>query len=849
MSHAAAWAKSGALTWSLALAHLRTQPGRQLAGVLAIAIGVALGLAIHLINYSAVREFSQAVATLRGDADLSVQGKLPEVLYPALAQDSAVAAINPVVEVRANLGSQGTPLLLLGVDMLRAAPLTPALVGQPFADTGGGAAPAMHWFSDDAVFLSPAALANLHLKGDDTLDVPMGLETVHLRVAGSLPMTPAGQQLGVLDIAAAQWRFGRLGELDRLDIRLTPGADLSAFRQRWQAKLPVGSWLDTPQSVEARSSAMSRAYRVNLSVLGLVALFTGAFLVFSTQVMGVLRQRSQFALLRVLGLSRRGLALLVVTEAGIVGVLGAALGVAGGVGMAQLALSVMGGDLGGGYFNGVAPHLALPPLALFGFFLLGLLTAILGSLAPALEAARAKPASALKAGDEESALARMRKPWIAVVFALLALLLLQLPAIAGLPLAAYAAIACLLIGAIALMPWLAARLLRLTPQRLLARPVLGLALLQLREAPGYAGIGLAGVVVSFSLMVSMAIMVASFRESVTVWLEELLPAGLYLRTSQGGETAFLSADQAAKLAQTTGIDRAEFQRLQLINLSPERPAVALIARTMDGQAKSKRLPLIGAQVDAPAGSTPVWISEALRDLYGVQAGRTLMLPLAGKPVPVFVSGVWRDYARQQGSIVMALADYQRLTGDTRISDMALWPAAGADLAALQSRMRASVPQGERLSFAEPGDIRRISLRIFDRSFAVTYLLEYVAMLVGLMGIGVSVSAEALARLREFGMLRHIGYQKRDIDLLLACEGALLTSLGVFAGFAVGWLISRILIDIVNPQSFHWSMDTSIPWRMLATVAASLVALAMLTAVLAGRKTLAMSSVAAVKADW
>lgn len=834
------------LTTSLALAHLRTQPGRQLAGVLAIAIGVALGLAIHLINYSAVREFSQAVATLRGDADLSIQGKLPETLYPAIAADSAVAAVNPVIEIRVNLAKQGLPLLLVGVDALRAARMTPALVGAPITD---GKGPAQSWFGDDAVFLSPAALATLRLKAGDTLDIPLGLDTVHLRVAGSLPLTPAGQQLAVIDIATAQWRFGRLGELDRLDIRLVPGADSDAFRQRWQAKLPAGTWLDTPQTVDARSSAMSRAYRVNLSVLGLVALFTGAFLVFSTQVMNVVRQRSQFALLRVLGLSQRGLALLVVTEAGLVGTLGAALGVAGGVAMAELALSLMGGDLGGGYFNGVAPRLAVSPLALLGFFALGLLTAVLGSLAPALEAARARPASALKAGDEETALARIRSPWVALGFMLLALLLLQVPAIGELPLAAYAAIACLLVGAIALMPWLAARVLRLTPQRLLARPVLGLALLQLREAPGYAGIGLAGVVVSFSLMVSMAIMVASFRESVTVWLDELLPASLYLRTGQGGETAFLTAEQAAILARTPGIARAEFQRMQALNLNAERPNVILIARTLDMQAKDVHLPLVGPRVAIPAGSVAVWISEAMRDLYGVQPGGSLMLPLAGRRVPVVVSGVWRDYARQQGSIVMALADYQRLTGDTRVSDMALWLAEGTDVAALQSRMRAAVPQGERLSFAEPGDIRRISLSIFDRSFAVTYLLEYVAMLVGLMGIGVSVSAEALARLREFGMLRHIGYQKRDIDLLLACEGALLTGLGVLAGFGIGWLISRILIDVVNPQSFHWTMDTSIPWRMLITVAASLIALAVVTAVLAGRKTLAMSAVAAVKADW
>ncbi|QDQ28483.1 FtsX-like permease family protein [Chitinimonas arctica] len=836
---------------SLAWSGLLAQPGRSLACLLAILVGVALGYAIHLINHSAVSEFSQAATSLSGSADLSVRGALSDSLYARLAQDRDVAAASPVLEVRAQLPGQREPLLLLGVDALRVGAVAPQLLGQadmPAGDTGGGPA-GLVLLEQDTVFLSPAAMASLRLAVGAKLTVQFGMQDLVLRVAGSLPAAGAGQRLGVMDIGAAQWKLGRLGELSRIDIKLRPGSNAGAFTQRWQAALPAGSRIDTAAGTEQRTADISRAYRVNLAVLGLVALFTGCFLVFSTQVLSLLRRRSQLALLRVLGLTRAELMGLILLEATALGVTGSGLGIVAGLGVAAGALHVLGGDLGSGFFNGISPQLHIEPWAMAGFFLLGLAATLIGSLIPAREAARAVPARALKAGDEESALDRIRSPWPGLALMMAAAPLLMLGPIGDLPLPGYLAIACLLIGALWLMPWLSARLLGAVPAAWRRGPVLGLALTQLKEAPGYAGIGLAGILASFSLMVAMVIMVASFRVSVVSWLDQLMPADLYLRAAAAGETAYLSPAEQARVAATAGIARYELMRLQGVILDPARPGVAVIARTMDRADAAAKLPLVGPNFAVPADRTPVWVSEAVVDLYGVRPGSPMLLPLQGKQVAVVVAGVWRDYARQHGSIMLALADYQRLTGDLRVNDVAMWLSEGSSSAALQQRLRAAVAHGERLDFAERSALRRISLAIFDRSFAVTYLLEAVAILVGLLGIGVSFGGQALARLREFGMLRHIGYRQTDIDRLLALEGALLAGIGVLAGLAVGFLISRILIDVINPQSFHWTMQTHIPWPVLGGVSLALIILAALTAVLAGRKALAVGAVRAVKEDW
>ncbi|NBQ68760.1 MAG: ABC transporter permease, partial [Nitrosomonadaceae bacterium] len=213
-----------------------------------------------------------------------------------------------------------------------------------------------------------------------------------------------------------------------------------------------------------------------------------------------------------------------------------------------------------------------------------------------------------------------------------------------------------------------------------------------------------------------------------------------------------------------------------------------------------------------------------------------------------VAGVWRDYGRQFGAIQMQLADYQALTGDLGVNTVALWlqPKTNPDAATAGLRQ---LPFGAALEISRSSDMRALSLEIFDRSFAVTYLLELVAVVIGLLGVAASFSAQTLARIKEFGMLRHIGVMRRQILLMLAVEGGLLTALGMVLGFLLGWSISLILVFIVNPQSFHWTMQLHLPWNWLALIAVIMLVAAALTALLAGRRAVSGEVIRAVREDW
>jgi len=843
----------------LLLGEWRAHPVRALVAIAAIAVGVAMGFAIHLINAAAFNEFSAAVKSLSGQADIQVAGREPlfdEAVYPLLAADPDVAVASPILEVGAGVAGQDTPLRIVGIDALRAGFIAPDLMGVP------GEGRMLDVLADDALFLSPAAQSWLTKSRGDELRLRSGTAEVLLRVAGPVQRARAGQRLAVMDIGALQWRFNRLGQLSRVDLKLRDGVDRAAFQRRlnaqleraWPGRFTVGQPNDADQ--ESRTDNMSRAYRVNLTVLALVALFTGAFLVFSTQALSVMRRRSQFALLRVLGMERATLLRQVLLEGASLGVLGSLLGVGAGYALAAAALHFFGGDLGAGYFPGIRPQVAFTPGAALAFFALGLSVALLGCLAPAWEAARAQPAVAIKSGADEGALARLARVWPAMVCLSLGAAFAFAPPVFELPLFGYLAIALLLIGGIGLMPRAASiafRLLEHVAERRAARyPVLALSLARLANAPGQASIALGGVLASFSLMVAMGIMVSSFRVSVDDWMGHILPADLYVRTADAGGTGYLSSPQQAALAAAPGVERVQFLRTRRVTLAPSRPPVVVIARDIDAADPARLLYLVGPSATISPGARPAWVSEALIDLYGARVGGTLRLPLGGVDTEFFVAGAWRDYANQSGSVVIQLADYRKLTGDATVTDAALWsaraqgPEAGLD--ALEQGIRA-LPFGAALNLMRPGDIRAASLRIFDRSFAVTYLLEAIAIAIGLSGIAASFSAQTLARSREFGMLRHVGVTRRQVLQLLAFEGGLLTCLGVLAGFALGLVISLILVYVVNPQSFHWTMGLHLPWPLLASVAAVLVAASIATALVSGRHALSGGPVRAVREDW
>jgi putative ABC transport system permease protein len=882
-----------ALLWSFSWQEFTHHPWRNAAAIVSVMLGVALAFSVHVINASALDEFAQAVRAVGGQPDLELRAAdssqgVSLALWSQLQHDDDIALAAPAVELSTyaipeKMGASSTPgprvlLKVIGIDALQVAALATELLPRPATgDPSDGAEKGrdsrLSIFAPDAIFLNPSA--RQVLGGNQTggsVNLQAGLSLRRVRIAGSVGAS--GAPLAVMDIAAAQDLFGLGDRISRIDIRLRPGVDRRTLVRRLTADAgwPRGATLREPGDAIARVSNLSRAYRVNLTVLALVALFTGGFLVFSVLALSVSRRSQQFALLAVLGLTGRQRLHLVLCEAGALGLVGSLLGLLVGTGMAALALQLLGGDLGGGYFSGAAPALQWSPWAALVFGSLGIIAALMGAWGPAQLARQLPPAQTLKGlGHPGGSRAQLRAgAGLLVAGGLLALM----PPVWGMPLAAYFSVAALLLGGILSLPALVGAVLNLMAPWL-ARALLPLlAVERARRVRQSAAVAVSGVVAALSLAVALTVMVASFRSSVMGWLDQVLPADLYLRTATSGsaqDSAYLDPVFVAEASVLPGISRYTMQRVLNVSLDAAQPPVALIIRPLRGADGQLALPVVGEVRQVPTGSVAVYVSEAVVDLYGARIGQPFPLlgqvfgrsePLAdsrqAQTATFFVAGVWRDYARQGGAITMDHADFGRLRNDQRVSDLAFWLTEGTDSAELQAQMRsiadrlAATPDGSAgrlLEFGSAREIRATSLKIFDRSFAVTYWLQAVAIVIGLFGVAASFSAQVLARRKEFGLLVHLGLTRQQILKVVALEGAAWTTLGALAGIALGLAVAVVLVHVVNPQSFHWTMELAIPWGRLAALGAAVIVAGTLTAWLSGRAAASRDAVMAVKEDW
>ena len=813
--------------------------------VACIALGVALSGAVHTVHTSALAEIARAARALSGVADVEIRGArsgFDDAAFVAIAKRPEVAAASPIVEVEAAVARGTGTVRVLGIDALRAVLLQPAFVADA-AMTGAGEATAL--LDPDHVWLTPAASARLKAKAGDTIHLVAGSGEIAFRVAGILAGMQAGGEIVVMDIAAAQARFERLGRLSRIDLRLRPGVDAARFRADVARLLPPGVVASEAASISGRAAAMSRAYRVNLDALALVALGTGAFLVFSTLALQAARRRQEFALLRALGVTRRELAALLALEGGVIGAAGAALGTALGVAFSLALLRGSGADLGAGFFSGLGVPFVADAAALAFVAALGIAMSVAGALWVARAVGRIEVAEALRDRAIDLPRAAHAAGWVALFLVAAGFPLLLVPPIRGLPLGGYAAIAAWLGAAVlAVGPLCRLVLRRIAPSQ---APLATLALAQVRHLPGHLAASVAGIVVSASLCIAMAIMVFSFRVSVEEWLHGVIGAPLYVRASLSGDSAYFSADEQRRIAALPEVARIEAARYDRLALDAAATPLTLIARPIDARALS------GYQAEPPglpaeSGEVHAWISEAARDLHGWKTGDRITLPIAGAPATLRVAGIIRDYARTWGAVVVRLEDYRRIAADDRANDLAIHLAPGATAASAEAAIRRALPGARNMAFEDGTELLRRSLAIFDRSFAVTYALEAVAIVIGLAGVTSSFAALAWSRRREFGVLRFLGLTRREVLRILAFEGAATGALGALVGLAAGAAISLVLVHVVNRQSFHWDVEIHWPVAAIAAFIAAVIALCAVGARASGSYAVRNEAVLAVKDD-
>ena len=817
-----------------------------------VAIGVMLAVAIHTVNHSALASFGQALDTVNGQASAQLVAPLGDMddsqieVWDSRRADLGTRSISPVLVVRTDR------LTVLGLDFFKAAFVSASLM--PSAADG-----ARDLFNAKALFLSAAALNALNVRVGDSIVLQHGPESVALVVAGEVPGA-ASQVIGVMDIGSAQWAFNRLGVVSRLDLRLEDGQTPQGLRAALQAQSETLQVVAT-QDRDRRMSLLSRAYRVNLSVLAMVALLTGGFLVSTAVNLSIVRQRAELALLGVLGASEAWLRRFVWAQGGLIGALGGVLGVGMGLLLAAVLMRWFGGDLGGNYFANSQPPMVIDWLAMAVLALAATLMGLGSAWLPLSQINWLQPMAVLRAGQAETLVFTPPTLKWSLMAVSLSLGLLLLPTLDELPWAAYGAIAALLCAGLLAMPWVLAQLWgglsrALVPAR--APAVFRLAVWRLAQAPSAATPLITGTVAAFSLTVAMMVMVSSFRTSVSDWLGLVLPADLYTSSQAMADQPGFDAKVQALIAAVPKVQSVETSRQRSLRLVYDRPEVMLIAKPLNLLNPMQSVALVGLPKLPPEdgqNSLVVFGSEAMADVYGWRAGQEASLPLTAQGSQrVWVGGLFRDYGRQHGTVVMSTPDYERLTGDRSRSSVSVWLAKGAEparvMAQIQARVQAQMPELAQLKWISANDVRQLSLHIFDRSFAMTYALEAAALFVALFSVAAGVTGQLILRRREFGVLAHLGMSEPDRWRLVSLEVGLLLVVAVVWATFLGILMSQILIHKVNPESFHWTMNTHFDIGQWALISGLLLAIGVLTARWAARQGLDPRRLAeSLRADW
>ena len=831
------------------LRYLASEKIRSSVTILAFALGIAVIVSIQLTNASSVRGFERAVEAVSGATAISITSPGPgmdEMRLGELGWLREFGQASPVIEGTAFAelpGGTREILQVLGIDVLRDRSLRdyPLLA---HARGSGELRPQdfLSLLSDSNAIVITEKLARLHgLNVDSELRLVFGdrADTFVIRglLANDGPARALDGNFVLMDIAAAQLAFERLGRIDRLDVRLREGVDVEYALRAIRERLPAGLIADRPERRGMNVEKILEAFHFNLAALSYVALIVGLFLIYNTVSISVITRRHEIGTLRALGTSRRTIAGLFLAEAGVFAIVGCIVGIVLGKFFADFTINLTRSTVDSLYIANASAPAELGLKHVIAAFATGVPLSLLAALVPALEASRVPPVAAIGGRDQIDTRVRLGSIVLPLTLFAAAFGLAQLGPVDGLPLFGYASAAAIILGASLAMPAVLAWIVR-TGRRPLARilRVEGrLANANLGGAISRIAISVAALAVSLAMMIAIAVVVGSFRETVIYWIDQSILADLYVRPSTRRNvsvdaTISPEVEKAARShPQVAAIDRfrnfeVEYEG-RLITVGSGDFIVAAdfgrLAFKAPRDARSVMVEAIGKDSVIASESFAVRFNKSIDDL--------IRLPTPSGIREFRIGGIYYDYSTDRGVVLMDRGTLHRHFGQQGTTSLAIYLRDGANPDQVRSEFLQMLPKDSRALVFTNASVRREVIRIFDNTFRITRALELIAILVAVLGIVSSLLTLIIERKREIGILRMIGAGRRQIMKMVLIEAVMIGGISHATGIIVGLLLSLVLIYVINVQSFGWSIQFSLPVAFLVQSTA----LILLTSLLSG----------------
>ena len=818
--------------------------------VLSIALGIAVYLAIRIANESATRAFTGAVDLVAGKAHLEIRGDVDEKLWPQVERVPGVAAVTGVIECVASLPEwPGEYLRLTGVDVISGAKfrtfeLRAAGVGQAsrlsesdspsrLSSASRGKFDITRWLgTPGGVAVTREFATRRSLREGSEIRAVVNTRAVTLKVlaildGGDAPVTDS--RFAVMDIGWAQELLARPGRVTSLQVLLDDPLKISEAAERLAALAP-GLSVGPPRQRSEQMGKMIAAFQLNLSALSMVSLLVGVFLIHNTVWTSVARRRTQIGIMRALGLTRWRVRVIFLGEALLYAVPGVLLGAAGGVLLAQKLTGAVQQTVTSLYALVNVDRLWLDwhQFAIAAFY--GIASALIGAWGPAADASRVEPVEALRRGVEkrgESDRARGWWKWALAACGVAALCAWR-SLTAGPPWLAFGAALFVLVAASFFAPMAltgAAEISRLWVKLSASsggitsrgEAILILAARRLTRGLRRNAITVAALAAAVAMYVALVVMTHSFRQSLDAWIGKGIVADLFIAPAANetlGMTSFLPQSVVDWLRARPEVAGADTFRE--MNVSVNGNPASLVV--LDGIYRDN---LTFVQGDAGAAMARVFAGEAVvvtepfARKFRVAAGDRLRLETPHGSVEVEVAGVYADYSRDQGVVVMARAMFRKNWDDDRVMSSAVYLRPGTDVAAFEDAFRAAFSGAGEFALNTTRALRERILRVFDQTFAVTHVLRTVAMIVAIAGVLLTMTTLVTERRRELALLRALGATPRWVSALVLTEAGLLALLAALLGVEAGVPLAMVLTWVVNPAFFGWTIHLDIPWAALA----------------------------------
>jgi putative ABC transport system permease protein len=806
------------LFYRLMVRPLFREPVRTSLTILAIALGVAVVLAIDLAGGAATGSFRSSLETLAGDNDLEITaaGGIPETVVGTLATLPYPIQVSPRIEDYAVIADTKKSLPLIGLDLVAEAS---AHTQSEFLLKSSSDNVFEHLGDTDSIWVG----SSTGYKAGDRVGLLMNDQVRDYTVRGVYADSNGNQSSIVMDIAAAQRALTRSGRVDRILLKVPQTPILEDWQQRLRAVLPAGVEVRPQGTGTNENRRMLAAFRWNLRLLSYISLLVGAFLIYNTISVSVVRRRAEIGTVRALGASRGVILSAFVGEAACFGLAGALIGLPLGRFLATGAVRLMAATVESLYVSSRPGSIELNAASVLLALTIGVGVAVASAYSPAREASLVSPVEAMARGRREYDVRvhKSRDFWLALVLGVAAAAASRVPAVAGRPLFGYLA-AILLVAASALaMPAFVDALTSLS-SKLLGKFFGVEALLASRSLAASlrrTSVLVGALSTAIAMMTAVGIMVGSFRQTVMIWMQDQLPADLYLRpagSAAADRHPTISSGLAEELAKLPGV--AEVERLRIYEISFENMPASLASADLNIQRSHQDSDFFSGrpkeQVLAELrDSNAVVVSEPFTYKHHKRAGDFMTLSLGEAKATFRIVDVYYDYSSERGSILMDRNTMLRYLPDPAPSNLAIYVSPEAHLEVVRAEIE-KVAAGHRILLFSNRDLRSEAIRIFDRTFAITYALEAVAVIVAVMGIAGALLALVIDRRRELGLLRFLGAATGQVRKLILVEAGLLGLLANLAGMALGFALSLILIFVVNKQSFGWTIRFHWPVQIL-----------------------------------